>query len=365
MLANPPADQPDRLQDLRELDVLDTAPEQEFDDVVCLASRICGMPISLISLVDEEQQWFKAKTGFEADRTPIESAICAHTILEEDYLEIPDTRTDPRTQDNPLVVGDDNVRFYAGAVLRSTKGHAVGTLCVLDNKPNHLTDLQRETLRVLAKQVMAQLELRRALKEAELLRREVDHRVKNSLQSVAAMTRIQSRSATSQETRDALDLTRRRLDTVALLHEHLYAPNAQGHVAMEHFIPRVAALMEQSAPDGIRITSTVTPLSLASPRAAAVGVILNEFAANSFKHAFPEQQSGEIAFSIAPKDEAHVVLTCSDTGRGMPAEQVETGRLGLTIIDASAQQLGGLAETTSGPTGTTTRIIIPLQDARV
>lgn len=364
MLAIPPADQQERLQELRDLDVLDSAPEQEFDDVVQLASRICGMPISLISLVEEDRQWFKARTGLAVDSTPMEEAICAHAILEDDYLEIQDTRTDPRTKDNPLVVADDAVQFYAGAVLRSSRGHAVGTLCVLDNKPNELTDLQRETLRVLARQVMAQLELRRAVKEAEILRREVDHRVKNSLQSVAALTRIQARSAVSQETRDALALTGRRLDTVALLHEHLYAPTVQGNVAMEEFIPRVASMMEQSAPDGIRIRSMVSPMTLSSTRAAAVGVILNEFASNSFKHAFTANQTGEIVFSLAPQDDTHALLTCADTGHGMSGDYDGPGGLGLTIIDASAQQLGGHAETTSGPTGTITRISIPLSEPR-
>lgn len=359
MMATPPDDQQERLQDLRDLDILDTAPERDFDDVVELASRICGMPISLISLVDEDRQWFKARMGMDTPSTPLEQAICAHAILEEDFLEIEDTHTDDRTRDNPLVTTDeDPLRFYAGAVLRSSRGHAVGTLCVLDNKPNALTDLQRDTLRILARQVMAQLELRRAIEEAEVLRREVDHRVKNSLQSVAALTRIEARSAKEQETRDALGLTGRRLDTVALLHEHLYAPKAQGRVRMEDFIPRVASLLEQSAPEGIRIVTAVAPYTMSSARAAAVGVILNEFASNAFKHAFASDQQGVITFSLDTADGASAVLGCSDNGRGIDADSSRERGLGFTIMEASARHLGGQAETESGPSGTSIRITI-------
>lgn len=355
MLAHTPPDQKDRLKDLQDLNILDTAPEAEFDDVVQLASRICGMPISLISLVAEDRQWFKAKAGMEAEGTSLEEAICAHAILEGDYLEIPDTRSDPRTRDNPLVLAKDPLQFYAGAVLRSSRGHAVGTLCVLDNKPNQLTDLQRDTLRVLARQVMAQLELRRAIEEAELLRREVDHRVKNSLQSVAALTRIQARSATSAETKEALGLTGRRIETIALLHEQLYAPQARDHIALEDFIPRVAALLQQSAPDRVRIETRVAPMSLNSTGAAAVGVILNEFASNAFKHAFRDGTAGVITFALEA-DEDGLTLVCTDNGRGMSTAMNGKNGLGLAIIDASAQQLGGKTVTSSGPEGTTTRI---------
>ncbi|EAQ03769.1 sensor histidine kinase [Pseudooceanicola batsensis HTCC2597] len=350
------------MHDLRELDVLDTEPEAEFDDVVQLASKICGVPISLISLVDAERQWFKASVGMDEPQTPVEQAICAHAILEDDYLEIGDTRLDPRTADNALVRGPEDLRFYAGAVLRSDRGHALGTLCVLDNKPNRLTDLQREALRVLARQVVAQLELRRALREAEVLRREVDHRVKNSLQSVSALTRMQARSATSEETREALDLTGRRIETVALLHQHLYCASADGAVDLADVVPRVARLLQQSMPAGIRIETEVTRVSLSAAHAAAVGVILNEFATNSAKHAFEAGGQGLIRFVIDRDGEDHVILTCSDNGRGMSSTSPRRGGLGLRIIEASAQQLGGPARIESDERGTVTTIRIALSD---
>lgn len=366
MKARQPERQDDRLNDLYELNVLDTAPEEKFDDVVNLASRICGMPISLISLVSDDRQWFKANIGINDAETPIEQAMCAHAILEDDFLEISDTQQDARTSDNPLVTGPENLRFYAGAVLRTNRGHPIGTLCVLDNKPNQLTDLQRETLRVLARQVMAQLELRRALKEAELLRQEVDHRVKNSLQSVSAMTRMQARTAKTPEARDALDLTRRRIETVALLHHQLYSARDGSNVALQDFLPKVAKLLQDSVPDNIRIHTDVAPLNLPAGRAAALGVIINEFTANSVKYAFSPDQGGAIHFTLKKDGPDHAVLICEDTGVGMAggndAIAKQTPGLGLRIIEASAQQLGGQAEVLSNSGGMKITIRMDLGD---
>ena len=362
MKAPLPENQAVRLQALEDLAILDTGPEQAFDDVVALASRICEMPISLISLVDADRQWFKAKVGMDAEETSIEKAICAHAIAQDDFLEIPDTRADARTADNPLVTGDDNLRFYAGALLRDQEGLALGTLCVLDTKPNQLNDLQRETLRVLARQVVTQMELRRALEEAELLRHEVDHRVKNSLQSVAALTRVQARMAGSEETREALDLVRRRIDTIALMHQQLYTSSSDGSIQMADFVPRVADLLQQTAPEGIRIETAVAPITLPSSRAAAVGVILNEFASNAYKHAFEGQVGGVIRFEIAQDGPDHAWLDCSDNGRGIDLASPRHEGLGLRIIEASAQQLGGVAETSADAGGTRTRVRIDLED---
>ncbi|WP_407494344.1 histidine kinase dimerization/phosphoacceptor domain -containing protein [Pseudooceanicola sp. MF1-13] len=363
MKAEAPAGQIDRLKDLYDLHVLDTDPEDKFEDVVKLASQICGMPISLVSLVSDDRQWFKASVGMEAPETPIEQAICAHAILEDDFLEITDTRVDSRTHDNPLVTGPDNLRFYAGAVLRTSRGNPIGTLCVLDTKPNELTELQRETLRVLARQVMAQLELRRALREAEVLRREVDHRVKNSLQSVSAMTRMQARSVKSEEAREALDLTRRRIETVALLHQQLYSAQDGNHVAVDDFLPRVAQLLQNSVPDRISIDCKVDQVTLTAAHAAALGVIVNEFTANSVKHGFGEDQSGTISFDLHREAPDLAILTCQDTGTGLSDTKPATPGMGLRIIDASAHQLGGSSQIESTGEGLRVTIRIPLDPA--
>ena len=189
MEAAPHPQQSARLAALHSYEVLDTDPEQDFDDIVNLAAATCGTAISVVNFIDAERQWFKAETGLGVRETPLATSICSHVILEKDFVEIHDTLDDPRMKDNPLCCGDPGFRFYAGALLKTEEGLPLGTLCVLDHHPRELTALQRDTLRVLARQVMAILEARKALRTADVLRREVDHRVKNSLQSLSSFAR--------------------------------------------------------------------------------------------------------------------------------------------------------------------------------
>jgi PAS domain S-box-containing protein len=163
MRAAVPADEEARLEALRELEILDTPPEREFDDLVQIASQICGTPISMISLIDRDRQFFKAKVGVEARETSRDVAFCAHAILQRGLFVVADATKDPRFATNPLVTLDPKIRFYAGAPLRTPDGHALGTICVIDRTPRQLTEEQENSLRALSRQVEAQLELRRRL----------------------------------------------------------------------------------------------------------------------------------------------------------------------------------------------------------
>jgi phosphoserine phosphatase RsbU/P len=157
-----------RLSALRAYDILDSFSEPAFDDIGRVAAQICGTPIALISLVDEHRQWFKSHVGLDVRETPREQAFCAHAIRDpESVFIIEDTANDPRFADNPLVTGYPGIRFYAGAPLVTSEGHALGTLCVIDRQPSRLTPEQQESLRALARQVVAQMELRRALTKLE------------------------------------------------------------------------------------------------------------------------------------------------------------------------------------------------------
>ena len=152
-----PVNEESRLEALRDYDVLDTPPEQAFDDLARLASYICGTPVAMVSLVDGARQWFKAKVGTEMTETPRDVAFCAHAILQPDLFMVPDAEADERFADNPLVRGEPQVHFYAGVPLITPDGHALGTLCAVDRVPRQLSPEQQDALRALARQAMDQL----------------------------------------------------------------------------------------------------------------------------------------------------------------------------------------------------------------
>jgi two-component system, cell cycle sensor histidine kinase and response regulator CckA len=161
MQAPLPPDEKERLKALLRYEILDTAPEQQFDDIVLLASHICGTPIAMVSLIDENRQWFKSRIGMTAMETSRDIAFCAHGILQGEVFVIKDARADARFSSNPLVTGDARIRFYAGAPLITSDGHALGMLCVNDQVPRDLSPEQKAALQALSRQVVALLESRR------------------------------------------------------------------------------------------------------------------------------------------------------------------------------------------------------------
>ncbi|RYF50988.1 MAG: diguanylate cyclase, partial [Cytophagaceae bacterium] len=151
-----------RLEALHNYNILDTLPEQCFDDITLLASTICATPVSLISFIDKDRQWFKSETGLGMDATSRDSAFCAYALHQpNELLNVPDASCDERFADNPLVTGAPHIRFYAGAPLVTPSGEVLGTLCVIDQRTRELTETQQQALRALARQTMAQLDMRR------------------------------------------------------------------------------------------------------------------------------------------------------------------------------------------------------------
>jgi GAF domain-containing protein len=152
-----------RLAALDRYAILDTEPEQSFDDLVILASHVCKTPMALLSLIDDHRQWFKSTVGVQVKETPLELSICAHAIQQQDLFIIPDTLKDPRFRENPLVQGEPHIRFYAGAPLITEDGFALGTLCVVDREPRELDADQKSALRSLRQLALRQMELRKNL----------------------------------------------------------------------------------------------------------------------------------------------------------------------------------------------------------
>ncbi|MFT3701169.1 MAG: GAF domain-containing protein [Agriterribacter sp.] len=161
IIAPLPFNEEERFEDLKSYDILHTPAECDFDELVELASQICKCPISLITLLDKDQQWFKSKTGIESSGTSRDSAFCAHAILEDEVLVVENALEDKRFFDNPLVTGDPNIRFYAGAPIVSPTGHKLGTICIIDNKPKKLLPEEERALKLLSNQVTKLLEIRR------------------------------------------------------------------------------------------------------------------------------------------------------------------------------------------------------------
>jgi len=172
MKAPIPKKEKKRLEVLWQYDILDTVPEQVFDDLTELAATICEAPIALITLVDEDRQWFKSKVGISQNETSRDVSFCGHAIMEDKLFIVPDAAHDQRFARNPLVLGDPKIRFYAGAPLVTPDGHALGTLCVIDKVPRTLRPEQKRALEILSRHVMTQLELRRRSLELANVREE-------------------------------------------------------------------------------------------------------------------------------------------------------------------------------------------------
>ncbi len=184
MVITRPGNEEARLAALDKYAILDTDPEQSFDDLTLLASFVCKTPIALISLVDEDRQWFKSRVGMAATETSRDIAFCSTAILQSEIFVVPDALADERFRNNPLVVSDPHIRFYAGAPLINEDGYALGTLCVVDRSPRELEPDQREALKALSRLVLAQLEFRRnliLLKEALTDRTREEHQRQREL----------------------------------------------------------------------------------------------------------------------------------------------------------------------------------------
>jgi signal transduction histidine kinase len=334
-----PDDEHSRLAALHDAQVLDTAPEQDFDDIALLASEICGTPMGVVSLIDADRQWFKAKIGLDKEETHRDLAFCAHAVQGHELLEVPDATADVRFADNPLVVGPDNIRFYAGAPVVLDGTHSVGTVCVIDTVPRELTPAQRRALRSLARHASVQLELRRYARHAgeiaERLRQldrmkdsflaAVSHELRTPLSSIRGYLEMLLDDEFDAETsRRFLSVMQRNSDRLLRLIDDLLTVARLTEDGLQLDLGEVdlAELAHQ-------VTSACRPLAehkdvklrdrTESPvpargDAKRLSQALNHLVVNAIKFTAP---GGEISVNSITDGEPELIIT--DTGVGIPA----------------------------------------------
>jgi two-component sensor histidine kinase len=358
-----------RLEALRRYGILDTPAEPEFDEVTRTIAQICNTPTALVSLIDDQRQWFKSRHGFDLQQTERRHAFCDHAIKSNELFEVPDATKDPRFANNPLVTGGPNIRFYAGAPLVTPDGHALGTLCVTDTRPRQLDGPQRSCLQALSKQVMAQLELRRALAEKDralqqkdLLLKDVSHRVKNGLQLIGSLVQMQRRKITDPVAQRQIADMAARVQALASVHRHLYRSEQVGSAELAAYLREVAKPLAQSADVEIQVDApqVLMPVDALVPLA----MVLSELVTNSAKYARWPEGSGKprrptVKITARMSDQAGTAtaangvtadglaprlhLTVEDDGPGLPAgfDLEHSSGLGMRIVGSLVQQLGG------------------------
>jgi two-component sensor histidine kinase len=283
----------DRLATLRSYRIIDTQPEPAFDDLVQLAARSCQTPVALISLIDERRQWFKAEVGLGLQETPLDRSICLSAMLLPGLTIVSDLEKDPRFDNNPLVTGDPQLRFYAGAALRTLDEVPLGALCVLDYVPRDLTEDQADTLTRLARQVMSHLELRRTIAERNeraetsrqieqrqsLLVRELHHRVKNTLATVQALVAATGRSTGSFD--EFYHSFSNRITSLARTHDLLTEDYWQTAHLREIALNELKPFAESRQP---RFMLIGPPVELSADLAVPIGMALHELTTNAIRY---------------------------------------------------------------------------------
>jgi two-component sensor histidine kinase len=360
-----PTDEPQRLIALKRHDLLDTPPEEAFDRITRLAAGVLGMPISLITLIDETRQWFKSRHGLDAPWIQRELAFCSYTILDTKPMVVPDAAADNRFATNPLVTGDPNIRFYAAAPLVTSEGHVLGTLCVIDRLPHpEFSDEQRRLLQDLAGLVMTEIEARSAilalrqkvqehqeterrlqwsLAETETLLREVHHRVKNNLQLADTLLALEIRHtpAVAGHLRDL----RYRMYCLGMVHQMLMQSADLATIEIGEYLRNLCRSLAASYTDRqgkVTLNVTVEPHDtvLKIDFAIPLGLLVTELVTNAYKHAFPFDQHGTIDVSLTVMGEGKARLAVLDNGTGMPAASPPV-TIGQQIIAELVDQLGG------------------------
>ncbi len=380
-----PINESARIRALAGLVILDTEPEDIYDDVTALTAQICDAPICLISLIDSKRQWFKSRYGVNVTQTPREFAFCAHTILGDGLFEVEDTRKDARFQDNPLVQEAPHAVFYAGFPLELGEGVNVGTLCVIDKKPRRLTEKQKQAMKCLAHQVVAHLNLRRANRE---LKKALDakstflasmsHEIRTPMNGIVGITNLLIDKTRDRETLDHLRIIRNCSDILlTLLNDILdYSKLESGKIQFETHAFSLDELTRN-------ILEILGPIAHNKGLRLKVGLggkpdwligdstRLSQILMNLLGNAIKFTEAGEICLTVAkrpaPAGKIAITFSVRDEGIGIPKHaqdrlfhsfsqvDISTTRkyggtgLGLAIVKGLVEGMGGTIGLESEP----------------
>lgn len=363
-----PANEDKRLENLYSYCILDTDPEKDFDGITHLASELFEVPVCVISIVDKDRQWFKSKVGLATPETPRSISFCAHAINHpNEPTVVPNANLDERFIDNPLVIGEPHVVFYAGVPLISAEGYPMGTLCIIDFVERHLTDSQLEHLNILAQQVMNLFQLRRknedlsnALDEKAMLIKEIHHRVKNNLQIISSLLNLQMNAELDETAISALAASRDRIMAMSLIHQQLYQSETidkvQFDIYLKHLVDSISKLYS-----GIDTIVDSPPVILSMDMAVPLSLITSEVITNAFKHAFEPGTHGKITIAVEETPSRMIIMTIRDNGKGfsMHDRWENSGTLGFEIIKSLTDQISGTVECDTGSNGTTFTFYFP------
>jgi two-component sensor histidine kinase len=352
-----PANEDRRMEAVKRYDILDSPADGAFDRVTAIAARRFGVPISIISIVDHDRIWFKSHHGLNVEQIGRDPGLCASAILNIEPHIITNASKDARSLANPLVAGDFGLRFYAGVPLRTSDGYNLGTLCVIDKEPRPVTEDQIADLKDLAGMVMDQLEFRmsalralaladKSLAQANLLAREIDHRVMNSLQFVSSMLSLESKNSEGTDASKYLDAASNRVAAVARVHRHFHIDEESEQVSALPYLNSICVELSEILGVPIEVVgeSSLLPTIAIQP----VGLIVNELITNAAKHG-----AGKITVAFHSKNSHRELVVC-DQGTGLALNfdiAKGTRGLGMKIVNVLTGQLSGKFTAANNPSG--------------
>jgi signal transduction histidine kinase len=377
----------ERLRTLDEYGILDSEQEAVFDNITQVASKICEVPIALVSLVDHRRQWFKSKVGLDAPETPRDIAFCTHAILEDEILEVEDASKDERFHDNPLVTEAPYIRFYAGVPLNAHNNTKLGTLCVISDKPHKLDDSQRELLQVLAKDVVSKLELKRQAKILSNASRVQKHLIQSLEQSNVELEALSYRLMNELST--PIDNVSKQLQAL-IEDESIGQANkavlASSDTTLDTIQTVISSMLDHARlktsyehPEPINIRTLVADLSrqmnwsdsfemdvqdieVSLPR-IPLSTVLSNIISNSIKH--HHKSHGKVSLTATDQGDSYLIKI-SDDGPGLPKEVVSDlfslssafniaskSRIGLATVKRIVEHYDGSLRVENADTGGT------------